>query len=87
MATVRSRLTSQGQVSVPAAIRRHLGLHPGSVIEWHQEGDGVVVRRAALYGWEDVRKAAFPNGPPRRRSLKELKRGISDYIRQRHGKP
>jgi AbrB family looped-hinge helix DNA binding protein len=45
MAIARSRLTSQGRATVPAAIRRRLGLGPGSVLEWDDDGDRIVVRR------------------------------------------
>ncbi len=31
---VESRITSQGQVSIPARIRRKPGLTPGSTVEW-----------------------------------------------------
>jgi hypothetical protein len=41
-----------------------------------------VVRRAAAS--EDMRRAVFPDGPPKRRTLKELKKGIGDYIQERH---
>jgi AbrB family looped-hinge helix DNA binding protein len=29
-----SRVTAQGQISIPAEVRRRLGVGPGSVIEW-----------------------------------------------------
>jgi bifunctional DNA-binding transcriptional regulator/antitoxin component of YhaV-PrlF toxin-antitoxin module len=29
----------QGQISVPVEIRRKLGVGPGSVLEWEQDGD------------------------------------------------
>jgi len=34
MAVAQSKLTAQGQISVPAVIRKKLGLGPGSVLEW-----------------------------------------------------
>ena len=34
MAVARSKITSQGQISVPAEIRRRLGVGPGSMLEW-----------------------------------------------------
>ncbi|HEY5957433.1 MAG TPA: AbrB/MazE/SpoVT family DNA-binding domain-containing protein [Polyangiaceae bacterium] len=36
MALASSKLTAQGRVSVPAEIRRKLGLAPGSVLEWEE---------------------------------------------------
>jgi AbrB family looped-hinge helix DNA binding protein len=86
MAIARSKVTSQGQISVPADVRRKLGIRPGSVLEWEEEGDKIVVRRAGKYTSEDIHKALFPNGPPKRRSLEELKQGIVDYIRERHAR-
>jgi antitoxin PrlF len=86
MALARSRLTAQGQISVPAEIRRRLGVAPGSVLEWNEEGEKIVVRRAGKYTSEEIHKVLFPNGPPPRRSLAELKEGIREYIRRRHAR-
>jgi antitoxin PrlF len=86
MALARSRLTAQGQISVPAEIRRRLGVAPGSVLEWTEEGEKIVVRRAGKYTSEEIHKVLFPNGPPPRRSLAELKEGIREYIRRRHAR-
>jgi AbrB family looped-hinge helix DNA binding protein len=86
MTIARSKVTSQGQISVPADVRRKLGIRPGSVLEWEEDGDRFVVRRAGQYSFEDMRRALFPNGPPKRRSLEELKEGIADYIRERHAR-
>ena len=38
MQKVQTKLTSQGQVSVPAAVRNFLHLIPGSVMVWSQDG-------------------------------------------------
>lgn len=87
MTIARSKVTSQGQISVPADVRRKLGIRPGSVLEWEEEEGGkIVVRRTGQYTSEDIHRALFPNGPPKRRSLKELKEGIADYIRERHAR-
>ena len=86
MRIAQSRLTSQGQVSVPAEIRRRLGLGPGSVIEWDETQDGIVVRRAGRYSFADMRSALFPKGPGRARSLDELKAGIRAHVRRRHAR-
>jgi antitoxin PrlF len=84
MALAQSKVTAQGQISVPAAIRRKLGVGPGSVLEWHEEGGKIVVRRAGKYTSLDIHKVLFPDGPPKRRTLKELKQGIEDYIMEQH---
>ena len=64
MVIAHSKVTAQGQISVPAEVRRKLGIGPGSVLEWHEEGEQVVVRRAGSYTSEDVYRALFPKGPP-----------------------
>src|SRR4051794_22481254 len=45
MAIAQSRLSPQGQISVPVEVRKRLGLEPGSVIEWDERDGDVVVRR------------------------------------------
>ena len=47
MKVAESRVTAQGQISIPAEVRRVLGLSPGTVLEWDAEGDTIIVRRAA----------------------------------------
>jgi AbrB family looped-hinge helix DNA binding protein len=86
MALPRSRITAQGQISVPAQIRRKLGVGPGSVLEWDDAGEAIVVRRAGKYTSEEIHKVLFPNGPPRRRSLAQLKEGIREYVRRQHAR-
>ena len=86
MTLARSKITAQGQISVPAEVRRKLGIGPGSVLEWNEEGEKIVVRRSARYNWEDVHRALFPDGPPKRRTLGELKQGIRRYVQGRHAR-
>jgi AbrB family looped-hinge helix DNA binding protein len=84
MAIAHSKLTAQGQISVPAEIRRRLGVGPGSVLEWDEEGDAIVVRRSARYSSAAVHRAVFPDGPPSRKSTAALKDGIRAHMRKRH---
>jgi antitoxin PrlF len=86
MPLAQSKVTAQGQISVPAEVRRKLGLGPGSVLEWTEEGDRVVVRRADRYSSEDVCRALFPAGPPKPRSLSELKAGVGKSVSARHAR-
>lgn len=83
MALAHSKLTAQGQISVPAKVRQKLGVGPGSVLEWDDAGDQVVVRKAGRYTSEDVHRALFPR-PPKARTVPDLKEGIRRYIRKRH---
>jgi len=86
MTLAHSKLTSQGQVSVPAEVRRKLGVGPGSVLEWDEEGERVVVRRAGRFTSEEIHRRLFPEGPPKRHSLEELKEGVRRYIQGRHAR-
>ena len=86
MSLAQSKVTGQGQTSVPLEVRRKLGIGPGSVLEWNEEGETVVVRRAGRYSSEDVHRKLFPQGVPTRRSLDELKEGIRRHIKKRHAR-
>lgn len=82
MAIAHSKLTAQGQISVPASVRRKLGVGPGSVLEWHEDGDRVVVRRAGRFTSEQIHRSMFAS-PPRSHSLAELKEGARRDVRAR----
>ena len=86
MSIARSRLTAQGQISVPAEVRRRLGVEPGSVLEWDQEGEVITVRRSARYTSAEVHRALFAKDQPKRRTLEELKAGIGRHVRRRHAR-
>ena len=85
MALAHSKLTAQGQISVPAKVRQRLGVGPGSVLEWDEAGDQVVVRKAGRYTSEDIHRALFKT-TPKRRTLSDLKDGIRKDIRRRHAR-
>ena len=85
MALAQSKLTAQGQISVPAKVRHRLGLGPGSVLQWDSVGGRIVVRRAGKRGSEDLHRAAFPREPGKR-TLAELKAGQGRYVSARHAR-
>lgn len=85
MSLPQSKLTAQGQISVPVEIRRKLGIGPGSVLEWDEDGENVVVRRAGKYSSEDIHRAVFAK-PPKPRTLDELKQAIERHIRDKHAR-
>jgi AbrB family looped-hinge helix DNA binding protein len=83
VALAHSKVTAQGQVSVPAKVRQRLGVGPGSVLEWDEEGDQVVVRKAGRFSSEDIHRALFPK-KPRPRTVEEMKAGIRQHTKKRH---
>lgn len=86
MKLATSRITAQGQISVPSEVRRRLGLVPGSSLEWEALGDTVTVKRAGRHGSAEIRQVLFPDGPPATKSLDELKDGIRKHIRAKHAR-
>jgi antitoxin PrlF len=86
MALAHSRLTAQGQISVPAEIRKRLGVGPGAVLEWDEENGQVVVRRAGRYSSEDIHQALFQNKQVEPKTLEEMKAGIARHIKGRHAR-
>jgi len=84
MSTAHSKITSQGQISVPAEIRKRLGVGPGSILEWDGDGIEIIVRRAGRNTSANVHDALFPkeeSTPPA-----DVKEGIKKHIRQKHAR-
>ncbi|MDZ4693712.1 MAG: AbrB/MazE/SpoVT family DNA-binding domain-containing protein [Deltaproteobacteria bacterium] len=85
MPLAKSKVTAQGQISVPAEVRRILGVGPGAVLEWDEENGKIVVRRLGQYSSEEINKALFPTGT-KAKTLAELKEGIKRNIKERHAR-
>jgi AbrB family looped-hinge helix DNA binding protein len=86
MTIAQSKVTAQGQISVPAEVRKKLGIGPGSVIEWHEQDGSVVVRRAGRFSSSDMHEALFPGGAPKSKSIPDVKGAIRRHIRQRYAR-
>ena len=86
MKIANSRITSQGQVSVPAEVRRCLGVAPGSILEWTVEGDMVIIRRAGRHTSLDIHRALFPHGPPAPKTLEQLKESIGEHMKKKYAR-
>ena len=85
MGIAQSRLTAQSQISVPAAVRRRLGVGPGGTVEWLDEDGTIVVRRSGRYSSEEIHQALFP-ARPKRRSLAQLKAALKAEVARRHAR-
>ena len=85
MALAKSKVTAQGQISVPAEIRRMLGVGPGAVLEWNEENGKIIVRRVRQHSSEEIHAALFPSGT-KRRSTEDLKEGIRKNVRARYAR-
>ena len=86
MALAQSKVTSQGQISVPAEVRRKLGVGPGSVLEWDEEGDAVIVRKAGRYSSGEIHRAIFSKGDPAPKKLEQFDEGVQRLIKSKHAR-
>jgi AbrB family looped-hinge helix DNA binding protein len=69
-----SALTSKGQVTIPAEVRKRLGLHPGDRVAFIVEGDAVRIIRN-----ENRVEAAFGLCKPEKSlSLEQMEQVIKD---------
>jgi bifunctional DNA-binding transcriptional regulator/antitoxin component of YhaV-PrlF toxin-antitoxin module len=71
MALAHSKITAQGQISVPADVRRN------------EEGEKLVVRRALKFSSEEIHRTLFPEGPPKRATIEDMKEAIRGYVKNR----
>jgi AbrB family looped-hinge helix DNA binding protein len=86
MALAQSKITAQGQISVPVEVRKKLGIGPGAVLEWNEEHGQMVVRRAGRNSSAEIHQALFPAGPRLAGSIGEMKEGIRRHLRRRHAR-
>jgi len=82
---ITSKLTAKNQLPVPPEVREKLGIAPGSTVKWEERDGEIFVRSVTTYTSEDIRRALFPT-PPRRRSLRELKEAVGDYLADKHAR-
>lgn len=85
METVESKITSKGQVSVPAAVRRQLDLVPGAGIEWLERDGEVLVRRASRFSSEEIHDAVFTKNSPAA-SVADMDAGIRAHLKKKHAR-
>jgi len=88
MIHAQTKLTSQGQVSIPASVRRALGLTTGSMLEWVEEQGHIIVKRATRHDMQAAHDALFPAGEivEKPKALEDLKQGIALDIKRRHAR-
>jgi AbrB family looped-hinge helix DNA binding protein len=86
MSNIQSKVTAQGQISVPAEVRRQLGVGPGSVLVWEWRDGEFVVRRAGKCSFADIHAALFGKTEPGKATPTDLKAGIRKYVRRRHAR-
>jgi len=84
MGGIQSKVTAQGQISVPAEVRRQLGVGPGSVLVWEWRGvRGSPCRKCTS---ADIHAAVFGSMKHAGAERTDVKAGIRKYIRRRHAR-
>ena len=84
MSGIQSKVTAQGQISVPAEVRRQLGVGPGSVLVWEWRDGEFVVRRAGKCSSADIHAALF--GTTKFGKPTDVKAGVRSYVRRKHAR-
>jgi AbrB family looped-hinge helix DNA binding protein len=63
--TISAKVTSKGQVTLPAELRRALGLKPGDRIDFRKTDKGNYELITKTVRFEDLRGIIKVDGPPR----------------------
>jgi len=83
MQLAESKLTGQGQISVPLDVRKALGVGPGSVLEWEDRDGEVIVRRAVRYSSADIHQLLFQELSPEPVSLADMKKALKSRAKKK----
>jgi AbrB family looped-hinge helix DNA binding protein len=81
MLIAKSKVTRQGQISVPAEVRRELGIRAGSELIWDRQENGEYIVRPTRATLADLHELL---GPPKvRLTDKELRDARKDFAARR----
>ncbi len=73
----QAKLTSKGQITVPVAIRRALGVRPGDVLLFEQDNSGVRVKKKSRFAkYRGIGNRGIGSG----------KKAISRWVREIRGR-
>jgi AbrB family looped-hinge helix DNA binding protein len=86
MSIARARITAQSQISLPAEVRKKLGVGPGNFVEFEEEDGQIILRKVGRYTFADIHAALFPIGPLKPKTLDELKEGVRAHLRKKHAR-
>jgi antitoxin PrlF len=86
MKLAQSKVTVQGQISVPAEVRKRLGIGPGSMLEWNEEDGRVTVRKAGRTTSAELHHALFGDHSKSTGKPVDVKEAIREYIRKKHAR-
>ena len=83
-----TRLSTKGQVILPAELRKKRGWHPGQVLEVQETPEGLLLKPAPLFPRTEPGAAFGMLRPPdgRARTIEEMNEGIVDEVLARHAR-
>ena len=85
-----STLTSKEQLTVPKVVRQLLDVHAGDSLVWSLDEQGrLVVSGGKPWTLADIRVAVAAAGPvktPKGVTVEDMKAGIADAMRSKHGR-
>lgn len=62
MSLAQSRITAEGQVSIPVSVMRQFGLAPGELITWNTLEGHLILEKAGQYSLVDVQRPQAAQG-------------------------
>lgn len=83
MSLAQSKITAQGQVSIPVSVMRQFGLAPGEVINWDTSEGRLIIEKAGLYSLADV-QSALKLHKGLHKTDEEIREGIKVRMRTKH---
>lgn len=78
----RARLTRQGQITVPRAVREALGAHPGDDLLFEQRGEEIVVRHRPRKSILDFAGIAAVTAPAGELTQEAIDAAIEDAVHE-----
>lgn len=82
---IHAKVTSKGQITLPAELRAKLGLFPGSRVHFEEQADGSFLIRRKTGDVRELRGIVKHNGPPA--SIEEMNgaigKAVSEHVLKR----
>jgi AbrB family looped-hinge helix DNA binding protein len=87
-AVATTRLSTKGQVILPAELRKKRGWQPGQVLEVQETPEGLLLKPAPLFPRTTPDQVFGMLHPPdgRTRTIEEMNQGIVDEVLARHAR-
>ena len=82
----RSKVSAEGQVTIPEDVSKKLGIGPGSEINWEEEDGKIVIRSVVNYSFADIHRIVFGGRKFKRQTVAQMDEGIRKYLRKKHAR-